>query len=57
MVSVHFSLLIGRTFAGRTDFFAFSCSVGAALAFPCLFTCLLYARLPVVHVFALLVAR
>ena len=40
MVSVHFCLLIGSTFAGCAYFCAFGCSEGAPLAFPCHFACL-----------------
>ena len=56
MVSVHFCLLIGHTFAGCACLCAFGCSVGAPLAFPYLFASFLAAHLPGVHVFALLVA-
>ena len=52
-----FCLLIGRMFAGWACSCAFGCLEGAPLAFPYLYACLLAAHLPVVHVFALLVAR
>ena len=56
-VSLSFCWLIGGTFAHLECCCACGCSVGAGLAFPCPFACLLAARLPVVRVFALLVAR
>ena len=56
-VSLPFCLLIGRTFAGCACFCAFGWSVGAPLAFVCLYACLLVTRLLVGHVFAHLVAR
>ena len=56
IVSVPFCLLIGRTFAGCARFCAFGCSVGTPLAFLCHFASFLAALLPVVYVFAHLVA-
>ena len=50
-VSLPFSLLIFHTFSGCACFCAFGCSIGAPLALPYGFACLLAVRFPIGHVF------